>query len=340
MRYVIVGAGAIGGSIGARLFQGGHEVVLVARGAHLDVVRDRGLRLLTPEADITLAVPAVAGPRELTLRADDVLIISTKLQDAAAALDDWAWQPVAGGGVAAHDLPVLCAQNGVAGERLALRRFRHVYGVYVWLPATHLEPGVVEAQGTPLTGVLQLGRYPVHTGDDDAGQRIAAGLAASTFLAPVSAEVMRFKYGKLLGNLANAIDAVLDSGARDGALTAAADGLRDRARAEGAAVLKAAGIGFADEAEQAALRGDGIQVEPVVGRTSRAGSSSWQSLTRGTGSIEAGYLNGEITLLAREHGLTAPVNERLQRLASQFAAARRAPGSITAAELADLTAGR
>ena len=45
MRYIIVGAGGVGGTIGARLFQSGHEVVLVARGDHLDALQAGGLRL-------------------------------------------------------------------------------------------------------------------------------------------------------------------------------------------------------------------------------------------------------------------------------------------------------
>jgi 2-dehydropantoate 2-reductase len=333
MRYIIIGAGAIGGTIGARLFQGGHEVVLTARGAHLAAMRDGGLRFVTPAGQVTLPVPVVAGPGELTLRGDDVLITAVKTQDAVAALDAWAWQPVTGGGVAAGSLPVFCAQNGVAGERLALRRFRHVFGVCVWLPATHLQPGSVEARGAPMTGLLPVGRYP--TGVDETAAQVAADLADSTFLAPVSADVMRWKYGKLLGNLGNAVEAVLGPGADlgDGAEPGAE--LRRRARDEGKAVLAAVGIDYARPDELAALRGDQISIEPVNGAR-RTGGSSWQSLTRGTGSIEADYLNGEIVLLGRQHGIPAPVNELLQRLANQFAADRRPPGSITAGELATL----
>ena len=62
MRYIIIGAGAIGGTIGARLFEGGHEVVLVARGAHHAALRDGGLRFATPDGTVTLPVPVVAGP--------------------------------------------------------------------------------------------------------------------------------------------------------------------------------------------------------------------------------------------------------------------------------------
>jgi 2-dehydropantoate 2-reductase len=63
------------------------------------------------------------------------------------------------------------------------------------------------------------------------------------------------------------------------------------------------------------------------------GGSSWQSLVKGSGSIEADYLNGEIMLLGRLHGIPTPVNETLCRVANEFARERRAPGSLTAAQL-------
>ena len=160
MRYIVIGAGAIGGTIGGLLSASGHEVVLVARGHHLDALKARGLRLATPDGTSTLDIPATGGPGELSLREDDVLLLATKTQDAEPLLTEWAWQPVRGGGVAADSLPVVCAQNGVASERIALRRFRQVYGLCVWLPATHLEPGTVEANGAPLAGLLHIGRYP------------------------------------------------------------------------------------------------------------------------------------------------------------------------------------
>jgi 2-dehydropantoate 2-reductase len=50
MRYIIIGAGAVGGAIGGRLFEGGREVVLVARGAHYRALAEKGLTLVTPGA--------------------------------------------------------------------------------------------------------------------------------------------------------------------------------------------------------------------------------------------------------------------------------------------------
>jgi 2-dehydropantoate 2-reductase len=334
MRYIIIGAGAIGGTIGARLVRSGHEVVLVARGAHYAALRDHGLRFATPADIVRLQLPVVSGPAELSLRGDDALILAVKTQDSATALDAWAWQPVAGGGVAAQELPVFCAQNGVASERLALRRFRNVYGVCVWMPATHLEPGVIEAQGAPMSGLLPLGRYP--GGADETARKVAADLAGSAFLAPVTMQIMRYKYRKLLSNLLNAVEALCGPVSGESEHAAIAE-LRTRARDEGKAVLNAAGIAYANAAEVEEMRGDQVRIEPVRGAR-RSGGSSWQSLTRGTGSIEADYLNGEVVLLGREHGLPTPVNEMLQRLANQFARQRRAPGSITAEEMAILIA--
>ncbi|MGD1218353.1 ketopantoate reductase family protein [Streptomyces krungchingensis] len=327
MRYIIIGAGAVGGALGGRLAEAGHEVVLVARGAHHEALRDHGLRLTTAEGPHTHRLPVVRHPEELGhLREDDVLMLAVKTQDSTAALDAWAPRPVAGGGTAGERLPLVCAQNGVESERLALRRFRRVYGMCVWLPATHVEPGSVTAVSAPVTGVLHLGRFP--SGRDETVRSISAALEKSHFDAPVVDDVMRWKYGKLLGNLANAVEA----------LTGPVTGEEARAvcraaRAEGRTVLAAAGVETVTDAEAAEVRSR-LRFEPAD--ASPRGGSSWQSLSRGTGTIEADFLNGEIVLLGRLHGTPTPVNEVLQRAADTFARERRAAGSMTVAELTGL----
>ncbi|MFD9859626.1 ketopantoate reductase family protein [Streptomyces alboflavus] len=329
MRYIMIGAGAIGGSVGGRLAEAGHEVVLVARGAHHEALRERGLTLRTPDGTRTHRPPVVQDPADLgELRADDVLVLAVKTQDAEAALDAWAVRPVEGGTTAAEALPLVCAQNGVESERMALRRFRHVYGMCVYLPATYVEPGTVSAAGAPCTGMLHLGRYPA--GADDTARRVAADLESAKLLAPVVEDVMRWKYGKLLGNLANAVEALTGPLTDEDALA-----LVRRARAEGEAVLAAAGIDAVGEREQRETRGDRVVLEPLPG-VPRGGGSSWQSLSRGTGTIEADYLNGEIALLGRLHGVPTPVNDVLRRLANAFARERREAGSMAVGELVAL----
>ncbi|MGW2519378.1 ketopantoate reductase family protein [Streptomyces sp. NPDC001617] len=328
MRYIIIGAGAVGGAIGGRLAGAGHEVVLIARGAHHEALRDGGLRLRVPDGSYTYHLPTVDGPAGLgELRPDDVLVLAVKTQDTVAVLQTWGPAPVAGGGTAAERLPLFCAQNGVEGQRLALRVFRHVYGVCVWLPATHLQPGEVSAGGAPLTGMLHLGRYP--HGTDETARLVAADLEKTGFLeAPVVEDVTRWQYAKLLTNLTNALQSL--AGQDEGQEGRAA--LRARVRAEGEAVLDAAGIRYASVEEQQALRGHKVDLVPLDGAP-RGGGSSWQSLTRATGTIEADYLNGEIALLGRLHGVPTPLNDLLQHLSNTFARERRAPGSMPIEEL-------
>src|SRR5579875_1917744 len=120
MRYIIYGAGAVGGTIAGRLQQAGRNVVMICRGEHLRVVRERGLTLRTPDGDHQLPVPAVGHPNELTFTPDDVVLLTMKANQTSAALDDL---EAAGG----YDLPIVCCQNGVANETIAARRFRRVY---------------------------------------------------------------------------------------------------------------------------------------------------------------------------------------------------------------------
>ncbi|PGH43476.1 2-dehydropantoate 2-reductase [Micromonospora sp. WMMA1996] len=325
MRYVIIGAGAVGGTIGVLLADSGRDVTLVARGAHLDAVRERGLTLRTPERTVTGRLPAVAGPDGAPLPADTVLVLTVKSQDTQAALTAWADAPVEGGGTAAERLPVLLAQNGVANEPAALRLFARVHPVCVWLPATHLEPGVVVANGHPHPGMLHLGRYP--SGADDTSRAVAADLTAAGFVAPVRGDVMRWKYGKLLVNLGNGLQALLG---RD-----MPESLSTRVRAEGEAALAAAGIPHTNRDEEAAERGDLVAYRPVDGED-RAGGSTWQSLARGAGSAETDHINGEIVLLGRLHGVPTPVNAAVQVAVRRAVRERIPAGGFPVAELEKL----
>jgi 2-dehydropantoate 2-reductase len=132
---------------------------------------------------------------------------------------------------------------------------------------------------------------------------------------------MRWKYRKLLMNLANAVEALCGPG--DDAIE-----LGRIARREGSAVLRAAGIDVASIEEDRERRGDRL-----TPRLARGGGSTWQSLRRGTGSLETDYLNGEIALLGRLHGVGCPANELLQTTANGAARRGLAPGSIRAADL-------
>ncbi|WP_456789078.1 ketopantoate reductase family protein [Cellulomonas sp. P5_C5] len=325
MRHIIIGTGAVGGVIGGLLASAGKDVVLVARGAQLEALRTDGLEVTTAAGTVRVRPPTAAGPQDVDLQPDDVLVLAVKSQDTAAALTAWADRPVAGGGTAAERLPVVCAQNGVDNERAALRRFATVVAMCVWLPATFLEPGRVSAGGTPVPGMLTVGpAAPI--ADPGLVTAYARDLTDAGFSAPVTADVMAWKYRKLLSNLANAVEALCGTARDDAGAELAA-----RADAEGRAVLAAAGVAVLDEDVHDAARAD-FTMSRLPGQE-RTGGSSWQSLVRGTGSIEADHLNGEIVLLGRLHGVPTPVNAVLQRHARRAAAAGARPGSTTAEAL-------
>lgn len=311
MRYVVFGAGAVGGVVGGLLSVAGSEVALIARGAHLAAIRENGLTVQAPTATHLVKADAAGSPAELGMRPGDVVLLGMKGNDTAAAVQELAR-------VAAPGTAVVCLQNGVANERIALRHFADVYGVCVMCPTTHLEPGVVRADCGPVPGILDTGRYP--SGVDAVVDAVTADLRRAGFHSEPRSDIMRWKYAKLLTNITNALDSVL---VRDPSRQAVLDAVR----AEAASILDACGIAYASDAEDAARRGDILQV-----RFARDGGSSWQSLTRRTGSIETDYINGEIVLLARERGLSAPYNENAVRWANRFAWEGRVPRTLPSSE--------
>lgn len=316
MRFVIYGAGAIGGVLGARLHEHGYEITLIARGAHFAAIRDSGLRIESPDGSATLAIPVVDHPRDADVGAGDVVILAMKSQDTGAALE-------ALSACADPAATIVCAQNGVDNERRALRLFANVYGVNVLCPAGHLESGTVQAHSVPTTGILDLGRYPA--GVDATAEEMAAALRSSTFACEARPDIMKWKYRKLLMNLGNAVQAACGtSGGTRRILRVVTD--------EGERCLRAAGIDVVSAEEEKARRGDLIQLSGT-GNGARLGGSSWQSLHRGQGTIESDFLNGEIVLLGRLHGVATPANELLRGLVVEMARATMPPGSMTEGEL-------
>jgi 2-dehydropantoate 2-reductase len=323
VRYVILGAGAVGGTIAGLLRLQGSDVTVLARGEHARVMKSDGLTLATPEGTHQIPLDVASAPDELKLHADDVLLLATKTQHTESLLSDIASLPLSGAGSAAESLPVVCAQNGVENERLALRQFAAVYGICVMLPATFMEPGVVDANGAPHNAILDIGRYPL--GVDPTAAAVASAFEVSGLVSTPQPAIMRFKYRKLIMNLANLLDALVSD--RDGIAA-----LHQRATAEADACFAAAGIDCATVEEDRARRSGLLSITPIDGRR-RGGGSTWQSFARGATANEIDWLNGEIVLLGRQYGVPTPVNAMLQRLARTAAAEHRGPRSLTSQEI-------
>jgi 2-dehydropantoate 2-reductase len=161
MRIAFIGAGGIGGYFGARLIAAGEQVAFVARGAHAQAMRERGLQVRSPAGDFTVATPAVhEDPTVLAAGGPfDLVVFAVKLPDAEVAAQRLA--PLVGPGTV-----VLPLQNGVeAAELLA----RHVGAGPVaqgiaYIPTKIAEPGVIEHGGGFARlrfGALQPAQQPV-----------------------------------------------------------------------------------------------------------------------------------------------------------------------------------
>lgn len=308
-RYVIVGAGAVGASFAAALSDR-TEVVVVARGTNLDHLRDKPLTFRTSAGTRSVRLDAVAID-ELQLRAGDVLVLAVKTQHVGDVAETLAWRPVhspAGDvvGSAAETLPVVTLQNGLDAERAVARWFAHVIGATVLIAARYTEVGEVRVGGTPSLGGVHLGEPYRSTGiGSDAVHEFAADLRAVNIDVSEAADITKIKATKILHSVKNGLE-VLAGDQSDRVQIGSA------LEAEARRVLTAAGIEYGAtrdliiNAEQTSFDPD---IDVVAGQ-----QSTWQSFARGAGSHEVDHLNGEIALLARLHGVDAPLNTKLQTL--------------------------
>jgi 2-dehydropantoate 2-reductase len=110
-------------------------------------------------------------------------------------------------------------------------------------------------------------------------------------------------------------------------------------RAEAERCFRAAGVAFEPPDAFTKRSHEQHQQSPLPPGVRNLGSS-WQSLQRGLGSIEADFLNGEIVRLGRVHGIATPYNEVLQEVSNAMAARRELPGKFSAEDLQQLAASR
>jgi 2-dehydropantoate 2-reductase len=137
MRIAIVGSGGVGGYFGGRLAATGADVTFLARGAHLEAMRTRGLRIISPKGDVHLphvkaeSDPHAIGPAEIVL-------FAVKLYDTDRALE---LLP----GLIGPDTVVIPLQNGVDSVAALTRAVGapHTAGGTCYVSAVIFEPGVI-----------------------------------------------------------------------------------------------------------------------------------------------------------------------------------------------------
>ncbi len=141
MRFAVVGAGAVGGYYGAMLARQGHDVSFIARGAHLEAIRQRGLRVVGPLGDFTVQTPAESDSARVGQVDAVVLAVKTYDNDTAIPL----LEPLVG-----PSTTVLTLQNGVdsAEEVAAVIGERATLGGATYIATAVEAPGLIRQTGT------------------------------------------------------------------------------------------------------------------------------------------------------------------------------------------------
>lgn len=138
MKILIMGTGGVGGYYGALLAQQGNEVTFIARGAHLDSIRQEGLHVKSIHGDFTIS-PANATDDPANVGPVDLILFCVKTYNTDEAAE--AIKPAVGAQTA-----VLSLQNGVdAAERIgSMIGAEHVIGGATWLSSAVEAPGIIK----------------------------------------------------------------------------------------------------------------------------------------------------------------------------------------------------
>lgn len=326
MRIGIFGAGSIGAFLGGMLAHAGTDVVLLARSALRESVAQSGLRVSDNDG-VDVVVRDVRIVLDASQLADrELILVTTKSADTAAAAAELA--KVFGSG---EGLAVVSFQNGVRNAdvlRQALPKARVYAGMVpynvVWQAPAHFHRGT--------SGELMIEALP--GADDIVALLCRAGLAA---IAP--ADLPAVLWGKLLLNLNNPVNALSNLPLRQQLLDRGYRRIVAALMREGLRVLDRAGIKSA-KAGKVGPRLIPFILDlptPIFARVAasmlkldaQARSSMWEDLCKRR-VTEIDWINGEIVRLAAKHGGDAPLNRALIQLIREAEAAGQGSPGLSA----------
>jgi 2-dehydropantoate 2-reductase len=291
MKIAVMGAGAIGGYFGGRLAKAGFDVSFIARGAHLDVIRKNGLKVLSPLGDFTIH-PATVTDDPAEIGPVDVILFMVKNYDTLQAAEQI--RPLVG-----PDTAIIPFQNGVEARAMLSNVLgaRHVLGGVAFIPASIQEPGVIKHNAE--LAKLVFGEF-----DKQITPRAVAFLDAlekAGVTGEIPADISMVLWSKLMFLTSmSAINCIT----RQPVGLVQSDGetiaLYMDAMREVAAVAAAHGVALGEEAiaNNMAL----AKSFPPNNKT-----SMFQDLEAGR-SLEIDYLSGAVVRLGREKGIETPIH--------------------------------
>ncbi|HET7030119.1 MAG TPA: 2-dehydropantoate 2-reductase [Candidatus Limnocylindrales bacterium] len=288
LRVAVLGAGAVGAYYGKRLADGGADVTLIARGAHLEALRADGLTVVEPEGTTTTRLAATDDPA--SIGPVDVVLFCVKSYDTDEAAGRL-------GPLLGPETAVVSLQNGIDNEdRIAAAIGpRHVVGGAAYILAAVREPGVVEAGGPRQIVIGELAGGPPSARVQaivDTGAR--AGLAVLP--SPDVRIALWEKYTLLVAFSAMSAAVRLGIGAiRD---APAARAMLGAIMTEVWTVGRATGVALADDLVER-------QMTLLTTRNDDATASLYHDLTTGH-RMETEALQGAAIRLGRERGIPTP----------------------------------
>jgi 2-dehydropantoate 2-reductase len=306
MKVGVVGAGGVGGYYGGRLAQAGTEVGLIARGEHLKAIRDRGLRVRSPNEDFVVQVKASNDPAEIGVCDIVLFCVKSYDTDSAAAL----LEPLL-----APNTPVVSLQNGVDNEEKIAAQIgaEHVVGGASFILASISEPGVVEKTGT----LARIVFGELDGSQSERTKRLLAECRAAGIDADVTDVIRRVLWDKYaflcaLAGLTALTRLPIDALLR---VPESRELFRQMVR-EAALVARAEGVELGD---------DIVDEKTAFAETLEPGgfSSLHHDLVTGR-RLELDALHGELARRASKHGLSVPVTAVVYALLRPWQLAREA----------------
>ena len=296
MRILVYGAGGVGAFFGALLARAGRDVRFVARGAQLEAMQTRGLRIRSPLLG-DIEVPRVSvGARAADSGPADLVLVCVKTHQTESILDDLA-------AAVGEETVLIALQNGVeSDEQLAARFGRsRVLPAAVYVGATIEEPGVVSHAAPARISIGARSGF-----DDRRLEAVREVLAATGQVVQVSPDIQRERWRKLMWNASfNTVSAVTLRTPAELLAMPETRALIVRIMSEVADVARAAGIDLRqsdiDEHLAWTERASGMRTSTMVDRE------------RGR-TMEADALIGVIARKGREAGIATPASETMYAL--------------------------
>lgn len=177
MRFLVLGAGGVGGYFGAKLASAGEDVRFVARGKHFEALKSRGLKVQSPNEKLVVPPQKIFGNVAEAGMADVVLFCVKSYDTESSAQQIFP---------ALHaDSIVLCLQNGIDNEEKIQRSIPSavVYGGVAYIYSTITAPGEITHYGGPTKIVFgPMDKKPSQKAQDILGTMHKAGISADLSL--------------------------------------------------------------------------------------------------------------------------------------------------------------